>query len=189
MVAWRPHVQAEELELLEGLSGQMERSTYLPLSAALSTWQSRNNTCHFWPCIRRISWSWNLRLIFRKRSLEMWGSFWPSILQEETHQIRPIHGETSTTPGMKSRDLPAKRSEQVETDALKSLITPHWSTFMLVSPGKSSNRDPQPASRAREWIDRSASSLEWSQGTCPLRESKEMGNRGPPKQANSPQWI
>lgn len=56
---------------------------------------------------------------------------------------------------------------------------------MLTSPGKSSNQDPQSASRAIEQIDKSASSLKWSQGTCPLKEREERDKRKPLKQGQS----
>lgn len=110
----------------------------------------------------------------------MWNSkrqSWPTYYKEEIHQLQPVRRETYTTPGMKGRDLAARRFGKVETDTIKSLITFHWTTFMSASPGKSSNQDPQSASRAIARIDRSASSLKWSQGTYSLKEARKEWGR------------
>lgn len=65
---------------------------------------------------------------------------WPSILQEEIHQLKPVSREIYTTLGMKDQDLAAKRFWKVRIDTAEK-VTNYISLDHIhsASLGKSSN--------------------------------------------------
>lgn len=127
---------------------QIERApTCLSLSSDQLTIQEQQTSLPVVHLENYLQSKTHLDLQKKARNVEFKQAILACILQEEIHQLQPVRRETYTTPGMKGRDLAARRFGKVKTDTIKSLITFHWTTFMSASPGKLSNKDPQSASR------------------------------------------
>lgn len=70
------------------------------------------------------------------------GSFLARHAAGRNPSTQAAHREAQTGPGMKGRDLAAGRFRKVEIDTIKSLITFHWTTFMLPPLGNQATKIP-----------------------------------------------
>lgn len=100
---------------------------------------------------------------------------WPSTAQKK-YVNTSLPRETDNTLGIKGCDLAARKLGEVETDTMEK------ETYYLIHtslPREIKELRSQSAALVTEWMDKSAASLKWAQGTCPPKDREERDKRDP----------